>query len=111
MNGDLCAQENQGPASDRVLPARALADPAAAAAVLQDISPDRAAALDILIEEDVEALERLRLVRVPDHGSSNTLHEGAVWIGWSMSRGKCVRTACIKCCPHQGLQLHLMHSM
>ncbi len=60
----LCAhvqQENEGQA-DRMLPARDLSDPAAAACALQDISLERMAALDISIEEDAEALERLRLV-------------------------------------------------
>ncbi len=57
----IFCQENEGQA-DRVLPARDLSDPAAAACVLQHISPERTAALGISIEEDAEALERLRLV-------------------------------------------------
>ncbi|CAL8470128.1 g9670 [Coccomyxa elongata] len=58
--GMFADQENEGQA-DRVLPARDLSDPAAAACVLQDISPERMAALGISMEEDAEALERLRL--------------------------------------------------
>ncbi|BDA44147.1 probable mitotic checkpoint serine/threonine-protein kinase BUB1 at N-terminal half [Coccomyxa sp. Obi] len=53
-------QENEGQA-DRLLPARDLSDPTAAACVLRDISPERMAALGISIEEDAEALERLHL--------------------------------------------------
>ncbi len=64
--GDLtpgdCVQENLGTA-ERILPARNVGDPAAAACVLQDLSLQRTAALGVQIDEDVDALQRLHLVR------------------------------------------------